>query len=149
VLLLGAKRTWWERTGFWEQLVLGPFCKPERSFRISKDYGGESPALSAGQAADAVRQIRRKTMIRMIRVSAIVIAASIAVANLTSPTSAQAENSNATAQIGTKELNATKSQSKAVVSGGNDMGTYIDAVQNNFGNPNVVVTLPTNDAIGK
>jgi hypothetical protein len=87
-------------------------------------------------------------MIRMIRVSAIVIAASIAAANLTSPTSAQAENSNATAQIGTK-LNATKSQSKAVVSGGNDMGTYIDAVQNNFGNPNVIVTLPTNDAIGK
>jgi hypothetical protein len=33
--------------------------------------------------------------------------------------------------------------------GGNDMGAYIDAVQNNFGNPNVVVTLPTNDAIGK
>jgi len=48
-------------------------------------------------------------MIRMIRVSVIVIAASIAAANLTSPTSAQPENSNATAQIGTKELNATKS----------------------------------------
>jgi hypothetical protein len=59
------------------------------------------------------------------------------------------ENPNANAQIGTKELNATKSKSKAVVSGGNDMGAYIDAVQNNFGNPNVVVALPTNDAIGK
>jgi hypothetical protein len=87
-------------------------------------------------------------MIRMIRVSAIVIAASIAAANFIGSVQAQ-ENPNATAQIGTKELNATKSQSKAVVSGGNDMGTYIDAVQNNFGNPNVVVTLPTNDAIGK
>ena len=87
-------------------------------------------------------------MIR-IRVSAIVIAASIAATNLTSPASAQAENPNATAQIGTKELNAIKSQSKAVVSGGNDMGTYIEAVQNTFGNPNVVVTLPTNNAIGK
>ena len=87
-------------------------------------------------------------MIRMIRVSAIVIAASIAAANLIGPVQAQ-EKPNATAQIGTKELNATKSQSKAVVSGGNDIGTYIDAVQNNFGNPNVVVALPTNDAIGK
>jgi hypothetical protein len=87
-------------------------------------------------------------MIRMIRVSAIAIAASIAAANLIGSVQAQ-ENPNATAQIATKELNATKSQSKAVVSGGNDMGTYIDAVQNNFGNPNVVVRLPTNDAIGK
>jgi hypothetical protein len=91
---------------------------------------------------------KEKTLIGMIRVSAIVIAASIAAANLIGSVQAQ-ENPNATAQIGTKELNATKSQSKAVVSGGNDMGTYIDAVQNNFGNPNVVVTLPTNDAIGK
>jgi hypothetical protein len=90
----------------------GPFCKPERSFRISKDYGDEPPAVNAGQTADAVRQIRRKTMIRVIRVSAIVIAAFIAAANLTFPASAQAENPNATAQIGTKELNATKSQSK-------------------------------------
>jgi hypothetical protein len=87
-------------------------------------------------------------MIRTIRVSAIVIAASIAAANLIGSVQAQ-ENPNATAQIGTKELNATKSQSKTVVSGGNDMGTYIDAVRNNFGNPNVIVTLPTNNAIGK
>lgn len=38
-----------------------------------------------------------------------------------------------------------KSAPKTVVSGGDNMGTYIDAVQANFGKPNVTVTLPTPD----
>src|SRR5262245_55491044 len=51
---------------------------------------GPSAISPERETANAVREIRRKTMIRMIRVSAIAIAASIAAANLTSPASAQA-----------------------------------------------------------
>ncbi len=35
-----------------------------------------------------------------------------------------------------------KETTKTVVSGGDNMGTYIDAVQANVGNPNLTVTLP-------
>jgi hypothetical protein len=38
---------------------------------------------------------------------------------------------------------AQKSAPKTVVSGGDNMATYIRAVQANFGKPNVTVTLPT------
>jgi hypothetical protein len=38
---------------------------------------------------------------------------------------------------------AQKSARKTVVAGGDNMGTYIEAVQANFGKPNVTVTLPT------
>ena len=34
-------------------------------------------------------------------------------------------------------------ETKIIVSGGSDMATYIEAVQANFGKPNVIVTLPT------
>jgi hypothetical protein len=56
------------------------------------------------------------------------------------------ENPGAKAQVGMQKLNAAKSQSKTVVSGGSNMGTYIDAAQANFGKPNIAVALPTNDA---
>ena len=37
-------------------------------------------------------------------------------------------------------------EGKIVVSGGTNMGTYIEAVQANFGKSNVTVALPTIDA---
>jgi hypothetical protein len=52
-------------------------------------------------------------------------------------------NSGAQVQTGGQGQN---SAAKTVISGGKDMGTYIDAVQANFGNPNIIVTLPTMDA---
>ncbi len=42
-----------------------------------------------------------------------------------------------TSKAATKE-----SGGKTIVSGGDNMGTYIEAVQANFGKPNVTVTLP-------
>jgi hypothetical protein len=41
---------------------------------------------------------------------------------------------------------AQKSVGKTIVSGGDNMGTYIEAVEANFGKPNVTVTLPTTNA---
>jgi hypothetical protein len=41
---------------------------------------------------------------------------------------------------------ARESGGKTIVSGGDNMGTYIEAVQANFGKPNVTVTLPTMNA---
>jgi hypothetical protein len=41
---------------------------------------------------------------------------------------------------------AKESGRKIIVSGGDNMGTYIEAVEANFGKPNVTVTLPTMNA---
>ena len=41
---------------------------------------------------------------------------------------------------------AKESAGKTIVSGGDNMGTYIEAVEANFGKPNVTVTLPTTNA---
>ncbi len=54
------------------------------------------------------------------------------------------ENPSAVAQNGAQGQN-TVIKTKTV-SGGNNMGTYINAVQAHFGDPNVIVTLPTMDA---
>ena len=41
---------------------------------------------------------------------------------------------------------AKESGGKIIVSGGDNMATYIEAVEANFGKPNVTVTLPTMNA---
>ena len=41
---------------------------------------------------------------------------------------------------------AKESGGKTFVSGGDNMATYIEAVEANFGKPNVMVTLPTMNA---
>lgn len=44
------------------------------------------------------------------------------------------------------EAAVKESGGKTIVSGGDNMGTYIEAVEDNFGKPNVTVTLPTMNA---
>jgi hypothetical protein len=44
---------------------------------------------------------------------------------------------------------AKESGGKTIVSGRDDMATYIEAVEANFGKPNVAVTLPTMNASEK
>ena len=66
--------------------------------------------------------------------TAVALVSSFALAQTRIPKSAQGQITDAQAQ---------KCKTKTVVSGGNDMGTYIDAVQQNYGDPCVVVTEPT------